>query len=136
MLRSLSIPARGTALIALGLLVLGASVLAGCSPQGESDPAANQAGAGLTAYFDATIIDGTGGPPITEGVLLVRDGRIERVGSADEIDVPEGAILVDLGPSSSTYSEVLDHKDALVTSCFLSPEQAGSIDHPARQGTL
>jgi len=96
MLRSLSIPARGTALIALGLLVLGASVLAGCSPQGESDPAANQAGAGLTAYFDATIIDGTGGPPITEGVLLVRDGRIERVGSADEVDVPEGAILVDL----------------------------------------
>ncbi|MEO2045938.1 MAG: AAA family ATPase [Pirellulales bacterium] len=41
----------------------------------------------------------------------------------------QDAILVDFGPSSSTYSEALHHEDALVTSCFLSPEQAGSIDH-------
>jgi len=41
----------------------------------------------------------------------------------------ESAILVDLGPSSSTYSEALHHEEALVTSSYLSPEQAGSIDH-------
>jgi len=30
------------------------------------------------------------GPPIENGVVLVRDGRIERVGAADEVAIPDG----------------------------------------------
>jgi signal transduction histidine kinase/CheY-like chemotaxis protein/serine/threonine protein kinase len=39
------------------------------------------------------------------------------------------ATLVDLGPSNHTSSEVLNCHGALATACYLSPEQAGSIDH-------
>ena len=35
------------------------------------------------------------GPPIQDGVVLVRDGRIERVGPADEVAVPEGYRLLE-----------------------------------------
>ena len=97
MFRRLSNPARGTAFIALGLLASCALAFEGCGPRGEVDPAADRAGTGLTAYLDATIIDGTSGPPIADGVLLVRDGRIEHVGSADEVEIPAGAERVDLG---------------------------------------
>jgi len=45
----------------------------------------------LIAFAGATIIDGTGAAPIENGVLLVRDGRIEAVGAAAEVPIPAGA---------------------------------------------
>ena len=51
----------------------------------------------MTAFVGARIIDGTGSEPIEDGVLLVRDGRIEAVGAAGKVDVPSGAEEVDLG---------------------------------------
>lgn len=38
-----------------------------------------------TAYTGATIIDGNGGTPIPDGVLLVRDGKVVAVGTKEDI---------------------------------------------------
>jgi hypothetical protein len=55
-----------------------------------------QTPAGVTAFIGARIIDGSGSPPIEDGVLVVRDGRIAAVGSSTKVSVPEGAIRVAL----------------------------------------
>ena len=72
--------------IAIGLLV------AACSAADQ--PASNEPATtleGLIAFAGATIIDGTGAAPIENGVLLVRDGRIEAVGTAADVPIPVGA---------------------------------------------
>ena len=51
---------------------------------------------GLYAFVGATVIDGTGNPPIKDAVLIVRDGRIEDVGSKELLPPPETANLVDV----------------------------------------
>ena len=38
---------------------------------------------GLYAFVGASVIDGTGNPPIEDAVLIVRDGRIEDVGTKE-----------------------------------------------------
>ncbi|MCZ6915255.1 MAG: amidohydrolase family protein [Gemmatimonadetes bacterium] len=48
------------------------------------------------AFVGATIIDGSGAPPIENGVLLVRAGRIEAVGPDASITVPESAERIDV----------------------------------------
>jgi imidazolonepropionase-like amidohydrolase len=52
--------------------------------------------AGLYAYVGATVIDGTGNPPVEDAVLVVRDGRIEALASAAEMPPPPTANQVDL----------------------------------------
>ncbi len=48
------------------------------------------------AFVGATIIDGSGATPIENGVLLVRAGRIEAVGPAASVTVPESAERIDV----------------------------------------
>ncbi|MGH9162944.1 MAG: amidohydrolase family protein, partial [Vicinamibacteraceae bacterium] len=48
------------------------------------------------AFVGARIIDGTGAPPIEEGVLVVRDGRIESVGPLAGQTLPANAQRVDV----------------------------------------
>ncbi len=43
---------------------------------------------GTYAMVGATIIDGTGRPPIADGVVLVRDGRIAEVGPRESVTIP------------------------------------------------
>jgi len=50
----------------------------------------------VTAFTGATIYDGTGADPIADAVLVVRDGRISRVGPSGEVDVPSDANRVDV----------------------------------------
>jgi imidazolonepropionase-like amidohydrolase len=64
---------------ALAALVLGAPALA----------------AQTLAVTGATVIDGTGRPPIPDAVVLIRDGRIAAVGPAREVPVPAGATRID-----------------------------------------
>jgi imidazolonepropionase-like amidohydrolase len=45
----------------------------------------------------ATIIDGTGGPVLVDGGILIRHGRIEAIGSRERLIIPRGAEEVDLG---------------------------------------
>ena len=68
---------------------LAALTLAGCAePAVELTP-------GLKAFVGARIIDGTGNT-IEDGALIVRDGRVEVVGSSDSVSVPVSAERIDL----------------------------------------
>ena len=51
---------------------------------------------GSRAYVGASIFDGTGDPLISDGVVVVRDGRIEAVGPAAEVEIPAGAETIDV----------------------------------------
>ncbi len=55
-----------------------------------------QAAETYTAYTGATIIDGRGGAPIPNGVLLVRNGRVAAVGTRENVSIPDKATLRDL----------------------------------------
>src|SRR5262249_4512507 len=48
------------------------------------------------ALVGATIVDGTGKPPIADGVVIVRDGRIAEVGARSAVAVPAGVSTVDV----------------------------------------
>lgn len=49
-----------------------------------------------TAFTGATIIDGRGGVPIRNGVLLIRNGRVVAVGSYSEVRIPPGTTIRDV----------------------------------------
>jgi imidazolonepropionase-like amidohydrolase len=48
----------------------------------------------VTAIVGGTVIDGNGGPPLKDAVVLIKDSRIEAVGSRASVSVPEGARVV------------------------------------------
>lgn len=50
----------------------------------------------VKAFVGARLFDGTGAAPLENAVLLVRDGRVEAVGKAEETPVPEGVERIDL----------------------------------------
>ena len=72
------------------LCLLTAAVLAvalsGC---GES-------GKGVIALEGATLIDGAGGTPKEDALILIRDGHIEAVARVNEIQIPKGAERINL----------------------------------------
>jgi imidazolonepropionase-like amidohydrolase len=76
----------------------------GGEPEQSADPSATsttpapapQSGLGATAYTNANVWDGSGSALMRGAYLLVRDGRVESVGSGEP---PVGAELVDLGGS-------------------------------------
>jgi len=43
-----------------------------------------------TALVGGTLVDGLGSTPLQNSVILVRDGRVERVGTVDSLPVPDG----------------------------------------------
>ncbi|GGD15765.1 amidohydrolase family protein [Aquisalinus flavus] len=49
-----------------------------------------------TALTGATVLDGTGGPAIEGGTVIVEDGRLACVGAAEACPVPEGATVTDV----------------------------------------
>jgi imidazolonepropionase-like amidohydrolase len=51
---------------------------------------------GVVLYENARLIPGDGQPAIERAALLVRDGRISRVGRAGDVGLPHGAARVDL----------------------------------------
>jgi imidazolonepropionase-like amidohydrolase len=50
---------------------------------------------GTFAIVGATLIDGTGAPPVPDAVVIVRDGRIAAVGPRDRVSVPRGVATID-----------------------------------------
>jgi len=74
-------------------LAIGVVVVATLSAQ-EAPRLPNNAQAVL--YENARLIPGDGRPAIDRAALLVRDGRIVRVGRAGEVGLPQGAARVDL----------------------------------------
>ncbi|HET7791241.1 MAG TPA: amidohydrolase family protein, partial [Gemmatimonadales bacterium] len=59
---------------------------AGCKPPGQ----------GVIALEGATLIDGSGGPPVTDALLLIKDGHLEAVARVNEVPVPRGAQRISL----------------------------------------
>lgn len=53
-------------------------------------------GAGVVALEGATLIDGSGGDPVKDALILVKDGRIQAVTQVNELKVPKGAQRIGL----------------------------------------
>ncbi len=47
------------------------------------------------AVVGGTLLDGTGGPPVTDAVILVRDGKIEAAGPRGRVALPAGIDTID-----------------------------------------
>src|ERR1017187_1651369 len=73
---------RQRALSSIGLALL----LAGCKP--PEQPA-------VISIVGAVLIDGTGGPPISDSVVTIENGRIRAVGSRVNLLVPPEAAKID-----------------------------------------
>jgi imidazolonepropionase-like amidohydrolase len=50
----------------------------------------------ISALVGATVIDGNGGPPISDAVVLVADGRITAVGPRRSVAIPGGATEINV----------------------------------------
>ncbi|MEJ1240809.1 amidohydrolase family protein [Chryseolinea sp. T2] len=50
----------------------------------------------IIAFVGATIIDGSGAEPIKDGILVIKDGKFEMIGSAASTTIPAGATTRDL----------------------------------------
>jgi len=86
-------PPRPTTRVAIALAV---AALACGEPQDFSAPGVTPAEV-ARAFVGGTIVDGTGGPVILNGVVLVgSDGRIVATGRASDIEIPEAAQRVDV----------------------------------------
>lgn len=78
--------------------LLGCFALASSGLAGELDRAGAEGGPGLALRARKILTAAAAGPQaIDHGVLLVRDGRITALGSGDEVAVPEGFVLLDVG---------------------------------------
>lgn len=54
-----------------------------------------QSGKKTIAIVGATIIDGNGGKPVLNGCVIIKDNKIEQVGIATKIKIPQDAEVVD-----------------------------------------
>ena len=72
-------------------LVLGSGALVLTAPLPQPSP---QAGA-TVVLIGADLIDGTGRPRLEQAVLLISDGRVQAVGPAAEVAIPDGLTRVD-----------------------------------------
>ncbi|HXE58216.1 MAG TPA: amidohydrolase family protein [Gemmatimonadales bacterium] len=77
---------RATSLAALGALALAAGLVAGCGPR-ETD---------RLALVGATVVDGSGGAPLRDVVIIVRAGRIDTIAPRGRVEIPKSAERIDL----------------------------------------
>jgi imidazolonepropionase-like amidohydrolase len=54
-----------------------------------------QSGAHAVALVGATIVDGAGGAPLRDGVIVIRDGRFAAVGTKDAVSIPADIERID-----------------------------------------
>src|SRR5215470_16695590 len=63
----------------------------------------------VVALVGATLLDGRGGPPIADSVVVVKDGKIECAGVRAACPVPKGATVTDVRGSWITPGVVDAH---------------------------
>lgn len=73
------------------LLILLFSCQTPAARQSEADPSSS-----YTIFVGATLIDGSGAPPMENAFMLIKDGRITLIGSGGKVEAPEGATVVDV----------------------------------------
>ncbi len=82
------------AVLRVGMLI-GLAALAlpstGCAEAGSGPVVKSD----VTAITNARIIDGNGGEPVADGVIVIRGERIEAIGPASSTRVPEEAHIID-----------------------------------------
>ena len=76
-----------------GVWLLGVLVLAGAAAAGAQSPENPKTGEVL-ALVGGRLIDGYGGPPLENSVIVVRGNRIEAVGRVGEVAIPTGARVI------------------------------------------
>jgi imidazolonepropionase-like amidohydrolase len=87
------LPSRALAAVALcvGLHTPAAAQTPSPAPQGAA-PAPRRAA--VTALVGGTLIDGFGGPPLRNSVVLIEGERVTRVGRVGDVAVPSGAEVI------------------------------------------
>jgi len=79
--------------VGVTLLLLLLCVAPGCSIIELDEPLGDT---GIILFEGGRLITGDGGPPIEDAAFLVEGGRFTEVGRSGEVEVPAGAIRVDL----------------------------------------
>src|SRR5690606_39409740 len=78
-------------------IVLLSMTMAACGGGADAPQTGGAAGdQAVTVVTGARLIDGNGGQPIENAVLVIRGDRIESVGPAESVTPPEGAEVIDL----------------------------------------
>ncbi len=108
-------------------LILGAiALLLSCQlfAQPTGAPGA-PSGTGVVAIKAAQVIDGSGGTPIKNGVVVVRDDLIVAVGPAASVNIPAGARIIDLG-DATLMPGFIDAHTHIIGRVLGDPEQQNS----------
>jgi imidazolonepropionase-like amidohydrolase len=67
-----------------------------CALAGSAPPGAAKGKAPVTALTGGTLIDGNGGPPVANAVVLVEGSKIVQAGPATAVKIPAGADRIDV----------------------------------------
>src|SRR5262245_9695754 len=73
-------------------LAIPVASIALCSPA--------RAQTGPVAIIGATLIDGAGRAPVTDSVVIVRDGKFQAIGKRGELQIPQDAEIVEAAGKS------------------------------------
>ena len=79
---------RNTAVQVLALPAIALFAACGGSDAPPAEPAD-------LAIVGARLIDGTGGEPVADAVILIDEGRVRSAGPSDDVEVPDGTEVVD-----------------------------------------
>lgn len=113
----------------IGLILAGSLVLSGVAthlPQSAGPP-----DRGVLALIGATVIDGTGGPPIPDAVVIVEGDRIVAVGPRARVSVPPGALRREIAGLTVLPGLIDSHVHlGLALPPGLDPTQADTIVTP------
>lgn len=82
--------------------------------------------AGVVVLRAARLIDGTGGPVVSPGVVLVEGGKISAVGSPEVVEVPKGARVIELG-EATLLPGLIDAHTHLIGRMLGDPKVDGSV---------
>ncbi|MXX72734.1 MAG: amidohydrolase family protein [Gemmatimonadetes bacterium] len=72
----------------IAVLLTAAPLFLGCAPL--------DTGGDATVLTGGLLIDGTGAPPVEDGVVVMRGGRIVGAGAAGTVEVPANATMIDV----------------------------------------
>jgi enamidase len=64
----------------------------------------------LMALTNVRVIDGTGGSPLPDQSVIIKEGRIMDMGDKNKISIPEGAIIIDLQGKSLLPGFIMFHE--------------------------